>query len=419
MRRVLEIARHDIRIFLTSRGNLIGLLFTPILMTLIIGFVNGGMFSTGPSIVRVDVIDNDQSELSQELIAAIRSANDTLVLCPMDNSESVSCRMRNGESFEPGEIGDRLKEGTTLAAIEIPAGFERDVKEFRPVDVTYYSKEDFNAPTFIRQAVDAALQQVNGASVAARVGSTALAPVVGSSIPEHELEAEIFQQASQLWSEPPVGISYRQTGEAQQASALESLQTGLGQSVPGMGSMFVMFTVFGGMTAMVVERKEWTLQRLASMPISRAQLLGGKIFARFLLGLLQFLVVFAVGLLIGMPLGNSPAGLFLVAFGFTLSVTAISFALGSRFENEQQASGFALLLSLILAPLGGAWWPLHIVPRFMQVIGHISPIAWSMDAFTNLIFEGGGVGSILLPVGVLLAIAVVAFALAVRFFRYE
>ncbi|MFN2273404.1 MAG: ABC transporter permease, partial [Anaerolineales bacterium] len=85
----------------------------------------------------------------------------------------------------------------------------------------------------------------------------------------------------------------------------------------------------------------------------------------------------------------------------------------------QQASGFALLLSLILAPLGGAWWPLHIVPRFMQVIGHISPIAWSMDAFTNLIFEGGGVGSILLPVGVLLAIAVVAFALAVRFFRYE
>ncbi|MEJ2010704.1 MAG: ABC transporter permease [Anaerolineales bacterium] len=418
MRKVLTIASHDIRIFLSSRGNLVGLLFTPILMTLIIGFVNGGMFSANPTMIRVDVIDQDRSALSREFIDAVRQANDTLVLCPMDASESVNCRINNGVSFSEGEVEDRLLEGTTLAAIEIPDGFEQEVKSFQPVDVIYLSKQDFDAPTFIRQAVDSALQQVNGAAVAASVGSRALEPIVGQ-VSVNTLQEEIYQQAARLWNEDPVSIHYFQSGEIQQASALASLRTGLGQSVPGMGSMFVMFTVFGGMTAMVVERKQWTMQRLASMPLTKAQLLGGKILARFALGLLQFLVVFAVGLGIGMPLGDSPLGLVLVAFSFTLSVTAISFALGSRFENEQQASGFALLLSLILAPLGGAWWPLQIVPRFMQIAGHISPIAWTMDAFTSLIFEGGGIASILLPVGVLFGVAVLAFVLGVRLFRYD
>jgi ABC-2 type transport system permease protein len=418
MRTLFEIARQDLRIFLASRGNLVGLLFTPVLMTLIIGFVNGGMFSSGPTLIRVDVIDNDQSELSREFVDALRSANDTLVLCPMDGSEEVNCRINNGVSFSEGEVEDRLLEGTTLAAIEIPPGFEADVRTYKPVEITYYSKEDFNAPSFIRQAVDAALQQVNGAAVAAQVGSEVLGPIYGQELPA-DLEDQLYEQAASLWAAEPVAIVYQQSGEVQQASALKSLQVGLGQSVPGMGSMFVMFTVFGGMTTLIVERKEWTLQRLASMPISKAQLLGGKILARFSLGLLQYLVVFAVGLAIGMPLGESPLGLVLVAIGFTLAITALSFALGSRLENEQQASGFGLLLSLILAPLGGAWWPLSIVPRFMQVVGHISPIAWAMDAFSSLIFENGSVGSILLPVGVLVGFAALAFVFAVRTFRYE
>jgi ABC-2 type transport system permease protein len=419
MRKLLEITRHDLRIFLTDRGNLIGLLFTPILMTLIIGFVNGSNFSSGPSRIRVDVVDHDHSELSAKFVSALRAANATLILCPMDSSQNESCRVNNGTSFGEGEVEERLLEGTTLAAVEIPAGFERALQAFEPVQITYLAKENFVAPSFIQQAVEAAIQRVNGAVVAARVGSAFLEKFTGDQFAPAQIRAELFTEASRLWEQDPVEVRFVQSGEPQGATAFESLQVGLGQSVPGMGSMFVMFTVFGAMTALVVERKEWTLQRLASMPISKAQLLGGKILARFSLGLLQFLVVFAVGMAIGMPLGESPLGLVLTAVAFTMAVTALSFALGSRLDNEQQASGFGLLLSLILAPLGGAWWPLSIVPEFMRVAGHISPIAWSMDAFTSLIFEGGGVNEILLPLSVLSGFSVLAIASAVRTFRYE
>ena len=45
--------------------------------------------------------------------------------------------------------------------------------------------------------------------------------------------------------------------------------TGFGQSIPGMGSMFVMFTVMAGMSILLRERNQWTLQRLVVMPLRR------------------------------------------------------------------------------------------------------------------------------------------------------
>ena len=197
------------------------------------------------------------------------------------------------------------------------------------------------------------------------------------------------------------------------------LQEGLGQSIPGMGSMFVMLTVFGGMTTLVVEKKQWTLQRIATMPISRGQLLGGKILARFVLGVLQFSVVFIVGIIASIHFGDDLIALLLIMISYTLAVTALSFAVGTRVKNETQASGLSLLLAITLAPLGGAWWPMEIVPDYMSIIGHISPIAWAMDGFNALIFENGDLASVLIPILVLLAIALLSFGLGIWRFRYD
>ena len=75
--------------------------------------------------------------------------------------------------------------------------------------------------------------------------------------------------------------------------------------------------------------------------------------------------------------------------------------------------------SLTLTPLGGAWWPMMIVPDWMRIVGHISPVAWAMDAYTELIFFGGSMQTVLVPVAVLLGMAVVFFAVGALRFRYE
>jgi ABC-2 type transport system permease protein len=76
-------------------------------------------------------------------------------------------------------------------------------------------------------------------------------------------------------------------------------------------------------------------------------------------------------------------------------------------------------MGMTLAPLGGAWWPLEIVPDFMKTIGHLSPIAWAMDAFQEMMFYNGGVLDILPMLGVLLIMAAAFFGFGVWRFRYE
>ncbi|MBN8621321.1 MAG: ABC transporter permease, partial [Anaerolineae bacterium] len=88
-------------------------------------------------------------------------------------------------------------------------------------------------------------------------------------------------------------------------------------------------------------------------------------------------------------------------------------------KTEAQANSVSLLLALMLASLGGAWWPLDVVPGFMKVIGHLSPVAWAMDGFRNLIFENGTLLTVLPSLGVLGLLTAIFFGFAVWRFRYE
>src|SRR4030043_1910961 len=90
MGKVFAIIRHDLRVFLSNRSNLPGLLLTPAVMTVIIALVTGGAFG-GSVIRRLDVIDQDGTQASGELLASIRQANPSLTLCPADNTDKDIC----------------------------------------------------------------------------------------------------------------------------------------------------------------------------------------------------------------------------------------------------------------------------------------------------------------------------------------
>ncbi len=421
MAKVLAIIRHDLRVFLSDRSNLPSLLFIPVVMTVLIGLVNGGAFS-GPEIQRLDVIDQDSTQASSQFLASIRQANPALTLCPMDNTGKDICSLGKSDTLSESQALDRVANSTSLALLEIPAGFEASLTAQMPITLTFRSASSFGASQSAREAVQAALSQVNAASAASQIGLAVIDQLQGQPLAggqAQQMKNSLYQRALEMGQAKVVSVEFALSGASQEHSMGRSLQQGLGQSVPGMGSMFVLMTVFGGMAALIVERQQWTLQRMAVMPISRGTLLGGKILARFCLGLLQFMVVFIVGALLGMNFGKDPLALLLLVIVYTLSVTALSFAIGSGLKNPAQASGLALLLTLTLAPLGGAWWPMSISPRFLQIVGHVSPVAWAMDGFTALTYEGAHLADIWISLAVLLGMTVFAFIIAIPRFRYQ
>jgi ABC-2 type transport system permease protein len=423
MRKIIDIMINDLRVFFREPGQIIGLVLIPLILTVGVGIGTGGLGGSGTTSVRVDVIDNDSSDYSQQFLANLRAANSTLALCPFDDSDN-SCQLGDTPALDLARSTERLRDDQTEAIIQIPAGFGAKVESGEPVEIVYSADESLTGPSYILQAVQAAAGKMGSAQVAATVGLSVAESFEALQFKEDaDREAyrqAVYDRASELLRQNLVTVDLtlteRQPEENQQ---IIGTQAGFGQSVPGMGSMFVLFTVFGALFTLIREKANWTLQRLVMMPVARGQILAGKILMWFVAGMIQFAVVFAIGLALRVNFGDQPLALLLVMVIFTLCVTALAFAVSTFLKTELQANSISLLLALTLAPLGGAWWPLDIVPGFMRVVGHISPVAWATDSFRSLIFENGTLLTVLPNIGVLAAITVVFFAVAVWRFRYE
>lgn len=423
MQKIWAIALNDLRIIFREKDIWINLIVLPLILSFVIGYANGAgqqpSDPTAPDIL-IDVIDRDDSESSREFLAALRAANPNFVLCAV--SQDADERCGTGEAvFDEALAETRLRDQIALARIDIPAGFGAALSAGGDADIVYFANENATAPSFILQSVQAVARRQGAAIVAERVGTAAAMTAPGLALDvagEAALADGIRQRAADLLAaQPPVVTEV--------TSATAGTQTtpdrgGFSQSVPGMASMYVMFAVFPAAVAFMTERKQGTLQRLVTMPVRRWQLLGGKLLARFLLGMLQYGIVFAFGgLVLGVRFGDDLPALFLTMVVFTLCITALTLALSTLLRTEAQAGSLTLLLTLTLAPLGGAWWSLEIVPEWMRTLGHISPVAWAMDSYSSLIFYGGSLATVLPYIGVLAAMASAFFIFGVARFRIE
>ncbi len=419
MRNIWNIAYNDLRIYLREPSALLNMFVIPVMIAVVLGFGLGG--SNSVTQLRVDVIDNDQTPLSQQFLADLRQANNTLVLCPADNTKDDFCQLSGATTLTEDDSIKRLSDNTALALIEIPKGFQDGLQAGTPQTITYRSNENAAAPSYILQAVQAVTQKISGALVAADTGAKIAADsklTFASDADKTAFRQDVYTAASQTWAKSPFSVDFSQSALSA-SDQLSNTQRGFGQTIPGIGSMFVVIFVMTSMISLIQERRQWTLQRLATMPIPRSEILAGKILMYFILGMIQFLALFAVGKIVGLNLGNDPVALVAVMVCLTLCATALGFAIGTFIRTEMQGSALVNLLGLTLAPLGGAWWPLEIVPDFMRVVGHVSPIAWAMDAFHTLLYNGGTLTMILPQLAVLLVMAVVFFAIAITRFRFD
>jgi len=393
MQKLLAIGFTDLRLFLSDRANLVGLLLIPSVLTIVLGFLGGD--GGGSPTIWIAVVDDDVSTQSEQFIEDISEIGQNFETVQIEDTED--------------EARQRLVNGDFAVLVVIPEGFGSAVENFEGITLRFYSNEDLTSPGAIQPTIQAIVGRWNGSIVAARVGES-VAESVGATVETQD----IYDSANAILAQNPVQFDLSLTAVEDDGSS-----NGFNQSVPGMGTMFVLFTILGGMAVLIRERQQWTIQRLIVMPVSRAQIIGGKIFAYFVLGMIQYAVVFAIGFFFGMDFGNNFIAVLLVAMAFSLAGTSLTFALATMLRTEGQAGQLTTLLGLSLAALGGAWWPLEIVPEFMQIVGHFSPIAWAMDGFQDIIWYNRGIGAVLPEIGVLLAISAVLFVVGIVNFKYE
>ncbi len=209
--------------------------------------------------------------------------------------------------------------------------------------------------------------------------------------------------------------------EVSTAGAGDPVVSGFAQSVPGMLTMTVlMMTLIYGGVFLISEKQAGMLKRQAGAPVSRAQILLGKLLGRLVIAALQLVVLLAAArLLFGLSLGRSPAGLALLLTGYAVAVAGLSLLLGAVFQSQEQVSSVGWILSMALAGLGGCWWPAEVMPEWLQTAAHALPTAWAMDGLHALISYGRGLEAVALPAAVLLAMGTLFVTLAARWLRLD
>jgi len=102
-----------------------------------------------------------------------------------------------------------------------------------------------------------------------------------------------------------------------------------------------------------------------------------------------------------------------------LAAAALGTMLGTFVKTEGQASGLSIMFGMVMALMGGCWYPLELFPQTVQHIVKILPTTWAMQGLLDIVLRGQGLTAILPEAGVLLGFALVFFTIGILRFKYE
>ena len=74
---------------------------------------------------------------------------------------------------------------------------------------------------------------------------------------------------------------------------------------------------------------------------------------------------------------------------------------------------------MLLAALGGCWFPIEIAPSWMQTLSRLLPTGWTMHALHQLVNFGAGPAAAIPDVLALGAGALILGWLGTRVFKYQ
>ena len=189
-------------------------------------------------------------------------------------------------------------------------------------------------------------------------------------------------------------------------------------TLPGYLTMFVFLAAAMSAEAIARERRSHTLERLMSNGTRRESIIFGKFAGAATVGLMQITLFWTVGVVaFGIDVGVSPLAVVLISLLMALASAAFGVLLASFVGDVRAASTAGVVASLVLAPLGGCWWPLFITPEWMQSLAKITPHGWANTGFNKLMLFGAEFGDVTQEMAALAAFALIFLLVAVWRFR--
>jgi ABC-2 type transport system permease protein len=390
MNKIFAIAFKDTLVRFSSRAEWLFFLILPVLFT----FFLGGGLSGGEDIdrrLRLVVVNEAQTELAAQLLSALEaSATVRPEVLPLAEAEKI------------------FTDGDAPALLRIPANSNEI--EFRA------QANDLNAQA-VERTVRAAVSELGLATSTAQMAvieAERLRPFTDEAERQTFYSAAL-QDAQTLLADAPERLEVTLAATPDSVTYEPSANGSAGQLIT-----WVFIPLIGISGLFAFERQQGTLRRLLITPTSKAVALLGTITGQVVTALVQMLLLVTFGILVlRLNWGREPLALGVLLLASALAAGALGTMLGTFVKTEGQASGLSIMLGMVMALLGGCWYPIELFPEAVRTAVQILPTTWAMQGMLDLLLRGQGLSGILPEAAGLLGFAAVFFSIGVWRFRYE
>jgi ABC-2 type transport system permease protein len=381
MHAFFALLRKDLILHFSNRRAVIMSLVAPILIAAFFGSLfggGGGKDGDKPSRIPVVVVDLDHSDVSQRVLANLRG----------DSALAVS-------EASSSEARAQVLAGKQRAALTLPAGFGA-------------------------QAKSALVGGAGGTGSKPQVqvlydpSQAMVLPLVRGLLAQHAVQAVAAGMGG-----PRMELPFA-TREEAAVSELGAKYNSYAHSFAGMGVQFILLMGVDMGVGLLLLRRMGLWQRLRAAPLSRAQLLGSRIASCALIALIVFGLVYAVAIAgFGVRISGSVPGFIAVLLAFSALTASFGLMIAAIGRTPDATRGLAILATLLLVMLGGAWVPSFIFPPWLQQVSLWMPTHWAIEGLDGMTWRGLPLSAAVAPVAAMLGFTAVFAGIALWRFRWE
>ena len=321
--------------------------------------------------IRLAVLDRDGTRASRSLVQAFVSSGYFRV------AEQVEAE---------ADVQDRLTRGAVRGALVIPPGFQRALASGRPAPAQLLlDGSDANTATIAMNYADAIVTRY---SAGALLGGRAL------TLP--------FRIESRVWYNPDLRSRT--------------------MIVPGLIAL-IMSIIAALLTALTIAR-EWergTMEQLAATPVTRVEVILGKLVPYLGIGLFDVAVTVAAGMAIfGTPLRGSLLLLAGMTFLFLIGALGLGIFISAAVKSTVLATQIAMLSTYLPAVLlSGFLYDIASMPPALKAVTYLVPARYFVTVTRGIFLKGVGLGVLWPEALLMIAFASLGLGLAIKVFHKE
>ncbi|KPV43368.1 ABC transporter permease [Alicyclobacillus ferrooxydans] len=412
-----------------DRRAFIMLIAFPVMLTSILSFALGGLFSgTTHQISKVAVVNEDRGAAGAQLVDYLRQQTGFVRVVDVSNAAEALNEVNQGQVdgalVIPRSFTSETGQGKTVALpVEVTSAhsFTRDLVNqlvssygLELADVQYLKTIATQSPAMKSPVTNSALNNAGSTGATSAGATSAGATSAGATSTGAASTGAASTGATSTGATSTGATSTNSTGglaptTGKAASSSSVVSQGTSPAVTfinsmsnlrpvtagsyyaiGMMVMFLLSNAISRATSMVQERRGDRYKRLLAAPVGHVTLAIGQWLATFLIMLVQGAILllcsrFILQIQLG-PVGQTA----LVLAGYAASVAGISTLLGSTIRSVQVVNGLASIGANIAAVLGGSIFPIYGFPQMMQWIAQVLP---NGQALTRLVDSVMGVST--------------------------